>query len=81
MIPDNCRGRIRYFSAKIENGICTNINGYVFGQAMSEEDYYHGNIDVTEPVEKLATHYPEYSWDEMINDICDVIKEEIEKEG
>lgn len=78
-IPDNCRGVIHYFSAKIKDGICTNINGYVFGQAMYEEDYYRKNIDITEPVGKLAAHHPEYSWDEMINDICDVIEKEIEK--
>ena len=80
VIPDNCRGVIHYFSAKMENGICTNINGYVFGQAMYEEDYYRKNIDITGSVEKLAAHYPEYSWDEMISDICDTIREEIDYE-
>lgn len=79
-IPDGCMGRIHYFSAKMEDGLCTDINGYVVGQAMNEEDYYRKNIDITEPVGKLAAHYPEYSWDEMISDICDTIREEIDYE-
>lgn len=71
------RGQISKAVADIKSGICYKITIYTFGMNMVREHYIGGGIDITDIIENIAKYYPEYSWDQAVKDICDVIKNNV----
>lgn len=74
MEPERCMGQIKKVVADVSNNTCKDITIYTQGDAMKRDHYYGGGIDITNSVVEYLKDIVD--WDEMIDDICDIISEE-----
>lgn len=75
MEPERCIGQIKKVVVDMQGDICENITIYTQGSAMAKDHYYGGGIDITNPIIDYLKDI--IDWDEMIDEICDIINEEI----
>lgn len=75
MEPEHCLGQIKKVVADLSDSVCENITIYTQGSAMARDHYYGGGVDITNPIVDYLKNI--IDWDEMIDDICYVLSEEI----
>lgn len=63
--------------ADAENGIVTDIRLYTVGDAKERRDYCGESIDITAAILDYIKN--RITWDEMISDIEDIVKDEIDR--
>ncbi len=62
--------------ATVEDGICKDIRIYGYQDAYEKRDFWKTTIDITEAIDRAIEEYPiESTWDEVISDIMEIIKE------